>query len=138
MSAPQLSTYVNGQAASVTGDQLNTFEQTCDSVSQLRTFIGAAGIQVYLRGFSTPADGGQGEFYWNASGTGPDDFGVTNIVPNGATVGCWTRIPNIYLGESGLGPIVSATTLGTVIGRVQILNSDGTVAGYSPIYNTIT
>lgn len=91
MSAPDLSAYIQGQG-SVTADNLNTFEQTCDSVANLRAFIGLPGIQVYMRGFVDPGDGGQGEFYWNAGATGTDDGGVTTIVPSGSATGVWTRI----------------------------------------------
>lgn len=95
MTAPELSVYQNG-VNQVSGDGLNTFEQTCNNVVDLRAFVGTEGLQVYMRGYVTPGDDGQGVFYWNAAGTGPDDDGVTNIVPNGAAVGCWTRlgIPN--------------------------------------------
>ena len=91
MTAPQLYQYVQGKG-SVSADNLNTFEQTCDTAAQLRTFIGTIGNQVFMRGGLAIADGLQGVFYWNASGTGPDD-GVNNIVPPGASSGCWTRIP---------------------------------------------
>lgn len=91
MSAPALSVSIQGQGI-VSADNLNTYEQTCDNVADLRAFIGAQGVQVYMRGFFTPGDGGQGEFYWNASGTGPDDGGVTKIVPSNAGTGCWTRL----------------------------------------------
>lgn len=91
MTAPALSQFANG-LSQVSGYNLETFAQTCNIVSDLRGFVGAAGIQVYLRGYTAVNDGGQGFFYWNSSGTGPDDGGVTNIVPNGATTGCWTRL----------------------------------------------
>lgn len=91
MSAPTLQAYIQGQG-SVNADNLNTFEQTCDNVANLRAFIGLPGMQVFMRGYVDPGDGGQGDFYWNANGTGPDDGGVTTIVPNGAATGVWTRI----------------------------------------------
>jgi hypothetical protein len=82
--------YVNG-SVSVSGDQLNTFEQTCDNAAQLRTLYGTTGMQVYIRGITAPNDGGQGPFYWNATGTGPDD-NLNIIVPLGSTSGVWSRI----------------------------------------------
>ena len=54
MSAPALTQYVQGQGA-VSADGLNTFLQTCDTIAQLRSFIGTAGIQVYVRGTATEA-----------------------------------------------------------------------------------
>lgn len=101
MTAPALKVYVNGQQITVSGDNLNTFQQTCNSVDDMRGFIGTEGAQVYMRGYTSPNDGGQGPFYWNVSGTGPDDSGVTNIVPNGASVGCWTRLDTV-LTQSGV------------------------------------
>lgn len=94
MTAPSLTAYQNG-FNQVSGDGLNTFVQTCTNVAMLRTFTGVPGIQVALEGTATINDGGQGHFYWNAAGTGPDDNGTTSVVPNGATTGCWTRINNI-------------------------------------------
>lgn len=109
MSAPSLSIFVNG-ISQTSGDNLNTFNQTCNDPADLRAFVGTTGIQVFMRGFVSPGDGGQGQFYWNSSGTGPDDNGVTNIVPTGAATGCWTRI-----GGSGGGGVDSVT------------NSDGSI-----------
>lgn len=94
MSAPQLTTYYNG-IAEVTGDGLNTFVQWGNNVSALRAFVGLPNMTVYMQGYSTPADGGQGSFYWNASGTGPDDNGITNIVPPASGMGCWTRLGGV-------------------------------------------
>lgn len=90
MTAPALSQFQNG-ISQVSGDNLETFNQTCNVVADLRGFIGTAGMQVYLRGYTAINDGGQGQFYWNVAGTGPDDGGVTAIVPNGAAKGCWSR-----------------------------------------------
>jgi hypothetical protein len=114
MTVPTLTVQVNGQGT-VTADNYNTFEQTCDSVAELRNFVGISGMQVFMRGYSAPNDGGQGAFYWNATGTGPDDGGVTTIVPSGAgPVGVWTRIlPNdvdIPI-SAAMTPVVDASTI---------------------------
>lgn len=90
MSSPALTTYQNG-FNQVSGDQLNTFQQTCDTVADLRNFIGLPGVQVYVRGISSNNDGGQGSFIWNASGGGTDN-GMTNIVPSSASSGAWNRL----------------------------------------------
>jgi hypothetical protein len=90
MAAPQLTQYVQGQGV-ISGDQANTFEQTCDNVSQMRALVGTTGMQIYTRGYSSPNDGGQGPFYWNATSTASDD-GQNTIVPTGAGSGAWNRL----------------------------------------------
>jgi hypothetical protein len=96
MGAPALSVQVNG-GPPVTGDQLNTYEQTCDTVAQLRGFIGVSGVQVYLRGINSDNDGGAGVFYWNATGANADDNGVTTVIPSGSSAGNgeWTRVSGV-------------------------------------------
>ena len=90
MTAPALTQYVTG-SGSVTGDMLNSFEQTCDTFSQLRAFVGTTGMQVFARGTSAPNDGGQGAFYWSSNAVGPDD-NFTVIIPPGAASGGWIRL----------------------------------------------
>lgn len=93
MSNPALMNYTNG-ISQVSSDNLNTFCQSCTNMAQLRGFAANnTSISVYVRGTTNPNDGGQGTFYWNAGVTGTDDNGVTTVVPNGVTVGCWTRQP---------------------------------------------
>jgi len=116
MAAPSLSMQVNG-LLQVSGDNFNTYVQTADSVAQLAAFVGAVGMGVYLKGFTTPGDGGQGNFYWNSTGTGPNDGGVTNIVPSGSTVGCWTRILATGIGN-GTVTSLSVVTANGVSGTV--------------------
>ena len=108
MGAPSLSVQVDG-GPPVTGDNFNTYEQTCDTPSDLRNFNGVQGIQVYMRGYNSPGDGGQGPFYWNVNGTAVDDNGVTTIVPFGNTVGCWTRLSGVAL-ASNYVPMLELTT----------------------------
>jgi hypothetical protein len=90
-----LAVQVQGQGV-VSADNLNTYLQGADNAAALRGFVGAAAdgvtVQVYMRGTVTPGDGGQGYFYWNPTGTAPDDNGVTTIVPSGAPTGEWTRL----------------------------------------------
>jgi hypothetical protein len=90
MTAPALAVQIQGQGT-VSADNLNTYESTCNIFSDLRAFIGTVGMQVFVRGGAAVNDGLGGEFYWNASGTGPDD-NLNNIVPTGAALGCWTRL----------------------------------------------
>lgn len=95
MTAPALTSYSNG-ISQVSGDNLNTFLQFSITAAQLRAFTpnpAVPNLTIYLQGYSAPGDGGQGNFYWNTT-TGTDDGGLTTIVPNGSTAGCWTRIVN--------------------------------------------
>ena len=77
--------------AQVSSDQLDTFEQTCDTFADLRAFVGTTGIQVFARGQSVPNDGLGGAFWWNDGSTAPDD-NLNVIVPSGALAGAWNRI----------------------------------------------
>jgi hypothetical protein len=92
MSAPQLTVYANGKGV-VNGDQLDTFVQSCNTIADLRAFVGVVGVQVDIRGTNSVGDGGAGSFYWNATSTGPDD-GQNVIVPPAASVGAWIRLLN--------------------------------------------
>ena len=91
MAAPQLTQYLQGVSI-LSADGLNTFESTCDNISELRDFIGTQGIQVFVRGFVEPGDGGQGIFNWTLL-TNPIDDGVSVIVPYGSSGAAWLRIP---------------------------------------------
>lgn len=102
MMIPELTVYQNG-VNQVSGDQLNTFVQTANNVDSLRTLIGITNMEISLQGFTTPSDGGEGMFYWNPTGTAPDDNGVNNVVPNGAILGCWTRV-----GSTGQSSVVNS------------------------------
>ena len=88
---PANTTYPQGQG-SVSGDNLNTFVQTCQTASQLRGFIGLAGMVVLLDGITAPGDGFGGLFQWVAGATAPDD-NSTIIEPNGVTSGRWILCP---------------------------------------------
>lgn len=118
----ELTVFQNGQNQ-VDAANLNIFEQICPDVSTLRSFVGTPGMQVYLQGTMTINDGGQGPFYWNASGTGPDDGGTTNVVPNGSTVGCWTRL-------------TFSSSLSSIANNRVLANISGVTA--APIANTLS
>ncbi len=92
MSAPALNQFVQGMG-SVTADNLNGFEQTCDTFSQLRDLDGTSGMQVFARGRDYVDDGLQGIFYWNSLSTASDD-NINILRPiGGAFQGRWVRIP---------------------------------------------
>lgn len=81
-----------------------------------------------MRGQAAVADGYQGQFYWNASGVAADDNGITTIVPNGASTGEWTRIPQLVNTYSYLVPTTGfSTTIANGISTL-ILDPAGTLA----------
>lgn len=112
MSAPALQQYQNG-INQVSGDNLNTFAQVATNAANLRSFVGTTGIQVYMQGFSSIGDGGQGFFYWNSAGTAPDDSGITTVVPNGASSGEWTRL-SLDSGSLAAGSFTTITASGAL------------------------
>ena len=126
MTAPSLNVAIQG-VGSISADNYNTYEQTCDTAAQLQAFIGTQGIQVYIRGLAAIGDGGQGVFYWNFSGSAND--GVNNIQPSGAALGTWTRIPNpptvLYSYQIPLTGF--AITIPNSVGAL-VLNPAGTLA----------
>src|SRR6185369_8145666 len=83
--------YVDG-GPSVTGDNLNTFPQICNTFSDMRAFIGVDGMAVVVKGGAAVGDGNGGWFYWNSAATAADDD-LSVIVPNGSGPGAWLRQP---------------------------------------------
>lgn len=122
MTAPSLTVYQPG-IGSVSADGLNTFEQTCNTVSDLRSFVGTEGVQVVTRGTNAVNDGGAGPFYWASTGAYTDN-GVSVIVPGGVTQGAWIRLG--YFGSSSASAV---TTVTTVIGAGQTLTAGAMLGG---------
>lgn len=120
MSPPALKVQIQG-VTTVSADNLNTYELTCDNLTELADFVGLPGIQVFARGLATPGDGGQGPFYW-ADGVYAND-GINTIVPTGVNSGAWLRLP--LNGVVPISPLV--TVSGTTIQKSQL---------YIPIDNT--
>ena len=120
MTAPQLTVYQSGITV-LSADGLNTFQQTCDTMSQLRSFAGTYGVTVFVRGQQTPNDGLQGVFYWNASLSGQADDNNTVIIPSGVSLGGWQRL----------------SSSGTGTGLVSTSNSTVTIAGSGTV-NIVT
>jgi hypothetical protein len=106
MTIPALTVQQQGVGV-VSSDQMNTAVQWCNTVADLRTFIGLPGMQVDCHGISAPDDGGQGSFMFFAAAPGPDD-GTNIIVVTGSAAGAWVRLPT----NPGVVPI-STTTVGT-------------------------
>lgn len=137
MNAPVNFVSIQG-LGSVGADNLNTLLQWCSNVAQAREFIALPGMILVVEGTTTPNDGGQGFFYWNANATASDDNGVSTIVPLGAGAsGAWTRfgatqfLPCVtILTPSGGddGPAISSAT-GTILlgcGPFQIQSNTAT------------
>lgn len=80
-------------APPITADNLNTFLGTMTTLANARGFSGTQNQQIFLQGYSSASDGGQGNFVW-IIGTGVDDGGITTIVPTGNTSGYWSRVGN--------------------------------------------
>lgn len=124
MAAPALQQYVQGQGE-VSADNLNTFEQTCDTADELRELIGVPGMQVFLRGIEDANDGGGGVFYWVEGGTADD--GQNNFVPTGDDTGCWSRLAFSGAG-AGVVLITSGSTY-TAAKTDRYISINKTVAG---------
>ena len=93
MTLPALAVQVQG-LGNVSADQINTLMSTCNSVADLRAFVGLDGMECWCRGFTAPNDGGQGAFFYDSAATAPDDGGVTTIQPFAApSAGRWIRQP---------------------------------------------
>lgn len=90
MTAPALRTYANA-GTEISGDNLNTFQQTCNTFDDLRAFIGTTGIQVFARGRDAINDGYGGVFYWSGASTSADDD-LDIIAPTGEDEGRWIRV----------------------------------------------
>jgi hypothetical protein len=127
MSNPALTVYTLGGAV-VTSDNLNTFGQTCNTFSDLRSFPANQGMQVYTLGGDSLADGKQGNFYWNQTATGADDD-LNTITPYGysSVAGRWLR--SIAYASSGAYPAAGiAVSTGTAWG-VSLTAPTGTIVG---------
>lgn len=101
MTAPALQVYANGQSNAVSGDQLNTFQQTCNTFADLRAFPGTPGLQIACRGRTNVGDGLGGDFYWNAASTAADNNN-TIVAAQGQTVGRWLRLSSYSASEAFL------------------------------------
>lgn len=89
MGIPALAVQQPGLGA-VTADNLNTYVQGGCLLGYLQNFIGQQNMTVYMLGYVTPGDGGQGVWYWNGGLTSGNN--TTTIVPNGSVQGGWVRV----------------------------------------------
>ncbi len=117
MSAPSNVVQYNG-ITQVSADNLNSYLQFDIAVSQLRSFVGITNMMVYLQGFSSAGDGGQGVFYWNAANAATDDGGLTTVVPYGVSSGGWNRLNPLSVDKYTNTVIINAAgtlATGTII-----------------------
>lgn len=119
MSAPAFQQFVQGSTP-VSADNLNTFVQGGALLANLQAFTGTVGMTIYMAGYAAPGDGGQGLFYWNSTGSAND--GINNVQPNGAAVGCWTRI------AWGLFPITASLTADVTLSSQSVYYDGPSVA----------
>jgi len=118
MSAPALAAQIQGQGT-VSADNLNTFVQTAQNSSQLRTFTGLPAMVVMLQGITFANDGDGGLFFWNPTGTQPDD-NFNYIVPNDASTGEWERLEVVSTVGGTEFTSIDVTGLSNLEGDVQI------------------
>lgn len=101
---------VSGALASSTG--LNRILLTPNYASLL-TMVPFAGAAVYMQGYSTYSDGGEGIFYWNAASAATPDGAIVVKPTGGATNGRWIRqgVSGVYnllwFGASAVNPASS-------------------------------
>lgn len=88
---PDLTVFSNGTGVLI-DQQLNTFVQGGALLANLRSFPGVQNLTVWMIGYTTANDGGQGMFYWNSAAITADDGGVTTIAPYGVLYGRWIRL----------------------------------------------
>lgn len=125
MTAPALQTYVQGQSV-CSADNLNTFQQTCDTFGNMRALVGVVGMQIFTRGGFAIDDGSQGNFYWNAASVAAASNDV--VVPNGAgSTGRWVRIPIVIDSPGGVFEYstLTATIAADIPPAVTIVRTGG-------------
>jgi len=118
MSVTTLSVAIQGQGT-VSAGNLNTFTQTAQMASQLRAFTGLPGMVVMLQGITLPNDSNGGFFYWNSTGTEPDD-NFNYIVPSNASVGEWERLSLLSTSGSTIFSEITVEGLSNLEGDVII------------------
>lgn len=89
MSVPALTVQQAGVGVA-TADNMNTWTQGGALLATLQNFIGVTNMCVYMIGYTTIGDGGQGMWCWNPTLTSGNN--TTTILPNGSVLGGWTRL----------------------------------------------
>lgn len=141
MGVPANLIYTQGTGApAITADNLNTFTQVETTLSGARGFSGIQNQQIFLQGYSSANDGGQGNFVWFL-GTGVDDGGITTIVPTGNTSGYWSRIGNssvIYVPQTINNAAGVTLTAANLTNQVLVRSGAASVTDTFPAASTIT
>lgn len=109
---PTLTSFVPGQGV-ISAAWCNTAVQGGCYLANLRAFTGLPNQTVVMIGYTAQNDGGEGIFVWSSS-PGTDDGGITTIVPNGVTTGCWVRQSNLIATSLSLigNPSIAYSPLG--------------------------
>lgn len=106
---PQNAYFTQGQGAASAG-VLNAMVQAVPTVAALRNIVGVNLVVVYLEGFTTPGDSGQGHFWWNSAATGADNGTTVVKSPGVSGPGAWIRLfdyspaPPLWGGLSVIAP----------------------------------
>ena len=132
MTAPTPTLFVQGQGE-VSADNLNTNVQATSSQAQMRALVGTVGMNLFLQGTVSLGDNGAGFYYWNPTGTQPDN-NFDYITPYSAGSGQWERYDiggsDISVGEFGSNsnPITIVNTAATTFnftGAVSVTSEFG-------------
>lgn len=141
MGVPANLIYTQGTGSPpITADNLNSFCQTMTTLSGARGFSGTQNQQIFLQGYNSASDGGQGNFVW-ILGTGVDDGGITTIVPTGNTSGYWFRVGNssvIYAPQTINNAAGVNLTAANLTNQVLIRSGAAAVTDTFPTASTIT
>lgn len=143
MAVPENNVFVDG-GAPVDGDALNTFVQTCNTMADLRAFIGTSGMQVSVLGQNAVNDGNGGTFYWNATGTAPDDNGISVVLPSGSVEGEWVRVAQsttlvpVRITHIIPDPTATASFVGVMMGTGETFTPASTGFVLITFYGTVS
>ncbi len=95
-----------------------------NSIQSLQAITGTPGQVVFVQGYYTLGDGGEGEFVWNSN---PLTTGLSSVLINnggsGYTNGTYTNVA--FTGGSGSGALATVTVAGGAITSV-VLTANGT------------
>ena len=140
MSVPANLVYTQGTGSPpITADNLNTFQQIMPTLAGARGFSGVQNQGIYLQGYVSANDGGQGNFVW-IIGTGTDDGGITTIVPTGNTSGYWSRIGNsspVYAPQTVTNAAGVTLSAANMVNQVLLRTGAATVTDTTPIASAI-
>jgi hypothetical protein len=108
------------------------------------SILSSGGVMISSAGNADVLLGADGSLNM-ASGPSPADVNITAVNGNARVkVGGGTGFAAsgdgscLIYGLARFRDLVAASTLGTVIGRIQVTDTTGAIVGYLPVYDTIT